>query len=75
MKTIHKPEYIELISKLRNARLAKNISQKNLASALNLTQATVSKIENCERRLDIIEFLKWIEILKIDIHSILKSGV
>ncbi|WP_420802063.1 helix-turn-helix domain-containing protein [Tumebacillus flagellatus] len=53
------------MTRLRTARLKSGITQKELASLLNINQSLVSKVESCERRLDIIEFLNWCKVLGV----------
>lgn len=54
-KSIHNHQYRLMISLLREERLSRNITQKQLATKLNVNQAIISKIETCERRIDFIE--------------------
>lgn len=54
-KSIHNEQYRQLIKMLRSLRESKGITQEQLASKLNITQGIVSKIESCERRIDVIE--------------------
>lgn len=54
-KTIHKQEYSILIQLLRQKRECRGVTQANLAIDLGFDQTFISKIENSERRLDIIE--------------------
>ena len=35
------------------------------------TQSFISEIENCERRLDVIEFLRWIDTLNIQFSDVI----
>lgn len=46
-----------MISLLRQKREAFGMTQIQLAEKLNVSQAVVSKIETCERRLDVIELI------------------
>lgn len=55
MSNIHKTEYKEIIEHLVKARLDAGYTQKQVASKLGKSQSYISKIENCERRLDILE--------------------
>lgn len=71
MLTIHRPEYIELITRLRNARKFRHITQSQLANSLNKPQSYVSKIETCERRLDLIEAIEWCRALGISLYDVL----
>lgn len=55
---------------LRTLRESKGITQEQLASRLNLTQGIVSKIETCERRLDIIETRNICKALEIPFQEL-----
>lgn len=71
MTGTHDPQYIELIARLRNARKAKQLSQKELGDLLNKPQSFVSKVETCERRLDVIEAANWCIALDIGLEDAL----
>lgn len=49
--------YDAAITVVINARKAKSLSQRELADRLGKPRSFVSKIENKERRLDIVEFV------------------
>lgn len=70
MKTIYSDDYIGIITSLRAMRLKKNIKQEDLANLLGVQQSFVSKVENRERRLDVIEFLSWIDALGVSVEDI-----
>lgn len=57
--TIVRPEYDVLLKLLRDARLESRVSQRELARRLNRTQGYVSKIENGQQRMDVLEFLDY----------------
>lgn len=71
MKSIYSDEYINIITNLRNIRISKQITQDELANMLGVNQSFVSKVENRERRLDVVEFLCWIDALNISVTNIL----
>ena len=71
MKSIYTDDYISIISVLRAIRINKNITQTEMAKMLNTTQSFVSKVENRERRLDVIELLSWIDALGISVSDVL----
>ena len=54
-KSIHSHLYHQVIGRLRSKREMKGVTQTQLADLLSVNQAFVSKIESCDRRLDIIE--------------------
>lgn len=71
MPATHKPEYMEFIARLRNARKKKDWSQRQLAKAFGKPQSYVSKVETCERRLDLIEAAEWCLALGIKLNDVL----
>lgn len=71
MKSIYTDDYINIISVLRAIRVNKNITQAEMAKLLNTTQSYVSKVENRERRLDVIELLSWIDALGVSVSDVL----
>lgn len=73
MKSIYDEDYIEIITRLRIIRTSKNITQLDLANKMGKTQSFVSKIESCERRLDVIEFLRWLNTLNISFSDVIPS--
>ena len=73
MKSIYDEDYIEIITRLRIIRTSKNITQLDLANKMGKTQSVVSKIESCERRLDVIEFLRWLDTLNISFSDVIPS--
>ena len=73
MKSIYDEDYIEIITRLRIIRTSKNITQLDLANKMGKTQSFVSKIESCERRLDVIEFLRWLDTLNISFSDVIPS--
>lgn len=71
MKSIYTDDYINIISVLRAIRINKNITQAEMAKLLNTTQSFVSKVENRERRLDVIELLLWMDALGVSVSDVL----
>ena len=51
----------------------RNITQEQLAQKLNRPQSFVSKYENCERRLDIIEFIEICKALNANPQDLVES--
>ena len=45
------------------------ITQQSLAQKINKPQSFVSKYENGERRLDLVEFLDVAEAIQFDVHE------
>lgn len=64
-KSIHSKLYHRIIARLRAKREGKGLSQYQLSQILKVQQSYVSKIETCERRLDILELMNICEALGI----------
>lgn len=74
MSSIHDPRYQKLIEHLIRIREFKNITQVELASSLKKHQSYVSKIENFDRRIDIIELYDWLNALNVSVISFLEEN-
>ena len=64
-KSIHSHLYHQVIARLRAKREGKGLSQYQLSQILKVQQSYVSKIETCERRLDILELMNICEALDL----------
>ena len=74
-RTIHDPEYAELIARLRAARRRARLSQAEVAKRLGKPQSFVSKVETCERRLDVLEAIAFSRVLGVTLDSLLPTNV
>lgn len=72
MSSIHDPRYKQLIDKLIRIRELKEVTQVELASRLKKPQSYVAKIENLDRRIDILELMDWLECFNSNIYEFLK---
>lgn len=68
---LHSPEYQFLLTRLKEARQAADLTQKDLSKSLGKPQSYVSKYERGERRLDVIEFLQVARSLGTDPYAML----
>lgn len=76
LKSIYSEEYKAVIDVLVAERKKAGITQVQLAKELGKPQSFISKIENRERRLDIVEFFHVCRAMKKDIAELLKlAGV
>nr|WP_287834507.1 helix-turn-helix transcriptional regulator [Prevotella sp.] len=64
-KSIHSKLYHRIVARLRAKREGKGLSQYQLSQILKVQQSYVSKIETCERRLDILELMNICEALDL----------
>lgn len=66
MKTIHDDRYQSLIRQLVAEREQRSITQTVLANTLARPQSYVAKVENLERRLDIVELADWLKAIEVE---------
>ena len=70
-KSIYTQEYREIISKLIISRKISDLTQIEVANLLNYSQSYVSKIENCQIRLDLIQLKVFAELYKTNIQDLI----
>lgn len=74
-KTIHNEQYIDFIDNLCLERKRLGLPQSYVASRLGMTQSEISKIENKERRIDILELKELLLIYRMKDNTKLKFFV
>lgn len=72
MSSIHDPRYINLIKYVISIREEKKITQVELAFSLKKHQSYVAKVENRDRRIDLIELHDWLKAINVDIVEFIK---
>jgi len=72
-KSVHTRAYKVLQQHLVAARQEAGLTQDQLSKKLGRRQSFVAKYEGGERRLDVVELLSIMEILKADIRPILRD--
>jgi len=72
MSSIHDPRYIGLIQCLIAMREERKVTQVQLATSLKKHQSYVAKIENLDRRIDLIELKDWLNALNINLSDFIK---
>ncbi|ECC1695025.1 XRE family transcriptional regulator [Salmonella enterica subsp. salamae] len=73
MTSVYSIEYQMVLKALREARVAGHITQEELGKALGRPQSFIAKVENGERRLDIVEFVHLCRLVGIDPVSIINK--
>ncbi|EBP0009276.1 helix-turn-helix transcriptional regulator [Salmonella enterica] len=73
MTSVYSDDYQSVISALKQARIRRNITQTAIATALGRPQSFIAKVENGERRLDVVEFIRLAQLLGMDWQSELQS--
>lgn len=72
-RSVHHPAYRALLTGLVEARKGSGVHQAQLAKRLGRPQSFVSKFENGERRLDVVEFVVVCKALAVEPTSILEQ--
>jgi transcriptional regulator with XRE-family HTH domain len=72
MKAIFSDDYKKLIKELKKARLARGLTQKQLSLKLGYSQSYVSKIEQGQTRLDVMQLKELSKALCIDFGKLLR---
>lgn len=62
-KTLYQRENLALLALLRAVRERQGVLQADLSAALGKPQSYISKIERGERRLDVIELRRILQVL------------
>lgn len=73
MASVYSDEYQRVIKALKKARKDKGITQTQLAEALGKPQSFIAKVENGERRLDVVEFVHLARLVDVDTTSLLEE--
>lgn len=66
------PDYRAVIAALKDARTTAEISQRELARRLGKPPSFVNKIEQLERRMDVLEFIAIAEAMNMRADELLK---
>ena len=72
-KSVHTKNYTRFLELLITARKDADVTQDEVARRLNRPQSFVSKYENGERRVDIIEFIEIAEAIGFDPIAFIKK--
>jgi len=65
-KSVHTKDYARFLQLLVEIRKSAGVTQEEVAERLNRHQSFVSKYENGERRVDLIEFLEIADAVGFD---------
>ncbi len=72
-KPLSSPKYKYFCKLLIEARKANGLTQEDVSESLKRPQSFVSKYENGERRLDLVEFLEIAKVIGITPQDIIKK--
>ena len=65
-KTVSSEENIKLTGWLKTKRKEKGHTMRSLAMLIGTPHSFIGKIEHQERRLDVVEFLRYCDALEVD---------
>lgn len=73
MSSIHDARYQKLILNLIQIRESKDVTQVELSIILKKPQSYIAKVENLDRRIDVIELFDWLEALNSSLSQLLDN--
>lgn len=73
MVSVHTECYQDMIKILKKRREELKISQRKFAEMMGVSQSYVSKVENFELKLDVIDYFNHAAALKIELSLILRT--
>jgi transcriptional regulator with XRE-family HTH domain len=74
-KSVHTRNYRLFLELLIRARKDAGVTQEQLAKRLNRPQSFISKCENGERRLDVIELLQFLQSIGVEPLNFLRRVI
>jgi len=70
--SLHDEAYAAFVETLVKLRKESGLKQHHIAKALGWNQSVVSKIENCQRRIDVIELIRVGHVGGVDAASLVR---
>ena len=64
-KTIFQTKYRAMVRQMVEIRKSRGLTQRDLADKLKVPHCYIGRAETFERRLDIIEMVKWLKALNL----------
>ena len=71
MSSLHSPKYQKLIEQLIQSRKEAGLTQSDVAKRLKKPQSYISKIETCQRRLDVLELMELAKLYEVEVLQLL----
>ena len=72
-KTIYTPAYKNLIARLHQARLKAGLRQQDVARDLGISRTWLSKVEQGQLRLDLIQFVQLCRLYGVSTRELLHT--
>lgn len=70
-KTIYSEEYRSIVDKLTQLRKQRGNTQKQIAQLAGVSQSYISKIENYQIRMDILQLKQFADIYQVSLDNLL----
>ncbi len=71
-KTIYQADYRRLVDDLRKARVGRKMRQEDVGRRLGVTRHWVAKVEACQTRLDLIQFVRLCRVYRVDASQLVR---
>ncbi len=71
-KTIFTPGYRQLVEDLRLARIGRRMRQEDVGKRMGCTRHWVAKVEACQARLDLVQFVRLCRVYGLNTNRILR---
>ena len=71
-KTIYQPTYQALVTKLQRLRVAQRLRQADVGDRLGVTRHWVRKVESCQQRLDLVQFVRLCQVYGVSASRLLR---
>jgi len=71
MKAIFEPAYGRLVSNLHRLRIERGMRQEDVGRRLHVTRHWVSKVESCQLRLDLVQFVRLCRVYGVRASDLL----
>ena len=71
-KAIYQESYRALVATLRDTRHRQGLRQEDVAGCLGVTRTWVSKVESCELRMDMVQFVALCRVLRVDASRLVR---
>lgn len=73
-KSQHTREYRRLVQVLRKVREDAGLTQEEVATRMGTYASFISKIESCERRIDVLELKIFCEMYRVGLVDFLRQA-
>jgi len=65
-KSIASDKYLSLVAWLKSSRIEQDLTMRDLGELIDEPHQFIGKVESCERRLDVYEYVQYCQALNVD---------